>query len=94
MNCDHDDFGPVDVDELMKAHYTRIYGDGGDGRDTKDTTKKNEPEVSRYLDTDGSQECVGRNAYLKLKNVGIDRVMSSVPKVTHRPRTWAEVAAE
>jgi hypothetical protein len=94
MNCDHDDFGPVDVDELMKAHYTRIYGDGGDGRDTKDTTKKNEPEVSRYLDTDGSQECVGRNAYLRLKNVGIDRVMSSVPKVTHRPRTWAEVAAE
>jgi hypothetical protein len=24
MNCDVDDYGPVDVDELMKAHYKRV----------------------------------------------------------------------
>jgi len=50
MNCDRDDYGPVDVDEIMKDHYQRI----GDARDVNN----DEPAVSRTTETAASQECV------------------------------------
>ena len=60
MNCSHDDFGPVNMDELMKAHYSRIYGDGADGSDTTGVNDQNESKRSKDLDPVNSQECVGR----------------------------------
>jgi hypothetical protein len=50
MNCDHDDYGLVDMDEVMNDHYRRM----GDDRDADD----DEPTVSRTSETVGSHECV------------------------------------
>ena len=60
MNCDHDDSGPVEMDELMKAHYSITYGDRGDGSATTGVKGKSESTKSNLGD---SQECVGRKAY-------------------------------
>ena len=49
MNCNADDFGPVDVDALMKSHYKKI---------NDDVNRDDEPLVSTTDPVD-SQECVG-----------------------------------
>lgn len=51
MNCDSNDFGPVNVDALMAEHDKRICN----RRDASD----NEPTIFKTSDTVGSQECVG-----------------------------------
>ena len=50
MNCDHDEFGAVNMDELMAEHEKRIMTHGRLGQ--------NEPTVPK-TGTAGSQECVG-----------------------------------
>ena len=52
MNCEYDDFGPVDVDTLMTEHYGRI----GSSSHVSD----DEPTVSKTSETMSSQECVGK----------------------------------
>jgi hypothetical protein len=100
MNCSHDDFGPVNMDELMKAHYSRIYGDGADGSDTTGVNDQNESKRSKDLDPVNSQECVGRNGYDFIENgqrkdmyLGNDVAPTRLSLPT-KVRTWAQVAAE
>ena len=63
LNCDVDEYGPVDVDELMRAHYARIdkIYDGKDMSETNLGTVNHgenlEPTMDKHLV--GSQECVG-----------------------------------
>ena len=45
MNCSHDDFGPVNMDELMKAHISKIYGVGADTKDVKNEVEPRYPEL-------------------------------------------------
>jgi hypothetical protein len=55
------DYGPVDVEELMAAHFNRV-----DGKDdgSRNTSVKKDPESPSYgprmVKLVGSQECVGR----------------------------------
>jgi hypothetical protein len=63
MNCYHDDFGPVNMDELMAEHGKRTC----DRHDVID----NEPTISKASDTVGSQECVGARSKFKWVQPGI-----------------------
>ena len=110
MNCDYDNFGPVDVDALMTEHHERI----GSSSHVSD----DEPTVSKTSETMGSQECVGtrlktlwaavRIAHQNVKKGGDTsrcsrnrhRAVTS-PNGSERPmwrpfksRSWAQVVAE
>ena len=52
MNCDHDDFGPVNMDELMAEHNKRTCD--------RCNVSDDEPTISKTSDTVGSQEVLGR----------------------------------
>jgi hypothetical protein len=100
MNCDHDDFGPVDMDKLMKAHYSRIYGYGGDCSATTGVKETFESTISNIGD---SHECVGRKAYQMdskcgqkdmLKPTNLNGRRTKKDMVMHATRTWAQVAAK
>jgi hypothetical protein len=69
MNCDVDEYGPVNIDELMSRHYSkvdRVMEDDGSKKQAINinTIKNNEPDGS-ITDTGsvGSQECVGNRTY-------------------------------
>ena len=68
------------MDELMKAHYSRIYGDGADGSDTTGVNDQNESKRSKDLDPVNSQECVGCKGYVgsRMKNGPQNNVAGSV----------------
>jgi hypothetical protein len=51
MNCECDDFCPVNMDKLMAEHNKRI----SNRHDVSD----DEPTISKTSDTVGSQKCVG-----------------------------------
>ncbi len=51
MNCSHDDYGPVDIDELMRAHHRTVSGD-----DIHDEPTASKDTIREDM---GSQECVG-----------------------------------
>jgi hypothetical protein len=65
MNCDVDEYGPVDVDELMAAHFKRVDQITENNVSTKRVVHKNlesEPKIksSELIKIVGSQECVGK----------------------------------
>ena len=63
MNCDTDEYGPVDIDELMAAHYKRVDGkfDVDTKRDVGNIQSVMRDDLEPTIDKTlaGSQECVG-----------------------------------
>jgi hypothetical protein len=100
MNCDVDDYGPVDVDKLMAAHFNRV--DGGDDGSRNKSVKK-DPESPSYgprmVKLVGSQECVGRKtnnewAVIRIarKNNRNGRQSNILHEQIHsQSKSWADV---
>jgi len=65
MNITHDEYGPVDIDELMKLHHERIQKRNDIGEIEYDS-KDNQREVQPSME---SQECVGDKIQGTVKTV-------------------------
>ena len=107
MNCDVDEYGPVDVDELTAAHFKRVDGyvshDGSKNTGVNDRDGEDFEPVSygsKMVKLVGSQECVGKptNSDWALRRVARKKVgeRRSCPLTrSHQKRaTYAQVVAE